>query len=119
MYQVRTAVEDRPVVGSDSCLMDVPAGLLLSRLDGGQPAVNIGLLGRVIRYLSEAAADEMGETLHHAEWYITTDAEQVEKLGMLHETQDCARCRSGVDQALARLADTGEPLLVGVLYWAG
>jgi hypothetical protein len=58
----------------------------------------------------------MGEVLHHAEWTITSDPEQVRTLGLMH---DCATCRAGTDQALAFLRDTPDgEVAVGQLWWA-
>jgi hypothetical protein len=117
VFQVRTSAEDRPVAGADSCIMTVPDGVLLPS-PSGEPAVNVRALGRVLRQTSEELAASIGEVLHHATWQITKDPQVVEEVGM-HGRPDCGRCRAGVDQALAHLANNGAELLVGVLYWAG
>lgn len=117
VYQVRTRVEHRRVAGADSCIATVPPGVY-TRLGDGPPALNVPVLGRVLRRLSEEMAGNIGETLHHAEWVITDDPKVVEEVGM-HGRPDCGKCRSSVDQALAMLADRREELLVGALYWAG
>jgi hypothetical protein len=66
--------------------------------------------------MSALLAAGMGERLHHAEWTITSDPEQVSTLGLMH---DCPACRAGVDQALAFLRDNpGGEVAVGQLWWA-
>lgn len=120
VFQVRTTADDRPVAGADSCIAGVPDTVYLERdvpeLSAG--TLNVALLGRMLRQLSHDMATNIGEMLHHADWVITDEPQVVEEVGM-HGRPDCGRCRSSVDQALAVLADKREPLLVGVLYWAG
>lgn len=83
---------------------------------GGERALNIPAVGRFLRGISEASAAGAGERLHHAEWVLTSDPEQVRTLGLMH---DCPECRAGVDQAVAYLRDTpGGEIAVGQLYWA-
>jgi hypothetical protein len=115
-YFVRTIREQRPPVGSDSCIATVPPGVY-ARVGDGAPALDVPVLGKVLRKLSEEMAANIGERLHHAEWVITDDPAVVEEIGM-HGRPDCGKCRGSVDQALARLADRRQELLVGVLYWA-
>jgi hypothetical protein len=117
VYRIRTLVEERPVAGADSCIATVPPGLYVN-VGAGPPALDARKLGRILRRLSNELAANIGETLHHADWVITDDPAVVEEVGM-HGRPDCGKCRSGVDQALARLADRREDLLVGALYWAG
>jgi hypothetical protein len=115
VYRVRTLREDRPVDGSDSCVADLPDGLYV-RLPGQEPMLDLRILGRVLRQLSEQQAERLGTLLHHAEWVITSDPAVVEQR-VLHD-EACAQCRADADQALAHLAAVGGPLLVGTLYWA-
>jgi hypothetical protein len=82
----------------------------------GERALVAQLAGRDLRGMSALLAAGMGERLHHAEWTITSDPEQVSTLGLMH---DCPACRAGVDQALAFLRDNpGGEVAVGQLWWA-
>lgn len=113
-FTVRTTREGQPPRGSDSMIADAPADLYTS-VDG-KPALVMGRLSAVLREMSEYGAAGVGEQLHHAEWIVTADPEQVRERGMVH---DCASCRASLDQALAFLREhPGRELLVGVLYWA-
>ncbi len=116
VYRVHTILGRHPIIGSDSCIAVVPDEWYV-RVPGQEPMLDLRRLGRDLRNLSEQSAARIGERLHHAEWVITSDPAVVERRGM-HDT-DCARCRADVDQALARLAEVDDPLLVGILYWAG
>lgn len=100
--------------GYDSAITRIPGRWYVTV--NGKPAFLAQLAGRDLRNLSERLAADIGEELHHAEWTITGDPEQVSTLGLLH---DCATCRAGVDQALAFLRDTpGGEVAVGQLWWA-
>lgn len=113
--RIQTGIGHRPVTGVDSCIATAPEGLFI---DG---AFDLRVSGRLLPDLAELShrmARSIGEKLRHATWCATDDPEIVEKVGM-HGRPDCARCRSSVDQALSAIADTGKPLLVGELFWAG
>jgi hypothetical protein len=72
--------------------------------------------GRDLRLLSDAGAKMVGEKLHHADWVLTDDPEQVTAIGMTH---DCDRCRDGTARALAWLAENpGGKIAAGLLYWS-
>ncbi len=69
----------------------------------------------MLRHLSEQGAAAVGEALHHGEWVITDDPDEVRTRGLAH---DCPDCRDGVDRALAYLRDNpGKELMVGTLHW--
>lgn len=109
-----TGREERPVAGVDSMIVGMPPALVQL---GPREAYPAQVLNTVFRSLSESSAARLGETLHHAEWVITTDPATVEKIGMTH---DCPVCRAMTDRALARLSEVPDkPLLAGLLYWAG
>lgn len=110
---VMTGAEGEPT-GFDSVITKVPARWYAT-VDG-EPVFLAQLAGRELRAESENIAAGMGEKLHHAEWTITGDPDEVRTLGLMH---DCATCRAGVDQALGFLRDNlaGE-LAVGQLWWA-
>jgi hypothetical protein len=100
--------------GYDSAIAAVPDGCYL--MIDGQRALKVNVLGRALRELSDASAANVGERLHHANWTLTTDPETVRRLGLMH---DCAACRAGVDQALARLREVPDgEIAVGQLWWA-
>ncbi|SRR6266704_5384924 len=109
VYSIRTTNEHRSVAGGDSCIASVPDGIYV-QLGDGPPAVNVAVLGRLLRKVSEKLSTNLGEILHHAEWVITDDPAIVEERGM-HGRPDCTTCRTGVDKALAHLAEGGDPLL--------
>jgi hypothetical protein len=72
--------------------------------------------GRDLRHLSEYGATMVGEKLHHADWVLTDDPEQVTAIGMTH---DCDRCRTGTARAVAWLAENpGGKIAAGLLYWS-
>lgn len=100
--------------GFDSTIVKAPAHWYATV--NGSRALLAQVAGRELRELSDQVAAGMGERLHHAEWTITSDPDQVRTLGLMH---DCPTCRAGVDQALAFLRDdpAGE-LAVGQLWWA-
>lgn len=117
VYHVRTKREDRPVIGVESVICNVPASLYVTT-SRGERALSMPVLGRLLRQTSENAATLVGEELHHADWVITSDPAVVEERGM-HGNPDCERCRAGTDEALRALADGAyEELLVGVLHYA-
>jgi len=114
LFVVATGREDRPVTGFDSMIAGLPPALVRF---AAQETYPVWLLEKTLRRLSEMGASGLGETLHHADWVITTDPQVVEEKGMTH---GCPSCRSGTDLALASLRDhPDQPLLVGLLYWAG
>jgi hypothetical protein len=110
---IRTRDEDGEPAGFDSSIITVPPGWYATI--GGERVFLAQLAGKMLRQLSERQAANLGEKLHHAEWTITSDPEQVRTLGLMH---DCPTCRA-VDQALAHLRDhpDGE-FAVGQLWWA-
>lgn len=114
VFVVRTGRDDRPVTGFDSMIAGLPPELQQFAASEVYPVQTLGVL---LRQLSEMGAAGLGETLHHADWVVTTDPHVVEEKGMLH---GCPSCRAGTDQALTRLRQyPHQPLLVGLLYWAG
>lgn len=112
--QIRTRNENGEPAGYDSAIVKVPPAWYVAV--GGETALAVGPVGRLLRTVSERMAGDMGEVLHHAEWTITGDPAEVRTLGLMH---DCPTCRAGVDQALAYLRDheDGE-VAVGQLWWA-
>ncbi len=116
VYQIRTQFDRHPVTGVDSCLTEVPPAVYTKR-DGGPPVVRVAALRRVISQLSFAAAVQIGARLHHADWVITSDPAEVERIGM-HGDPGCVSCRAGVDQVLAGLGHRYVEVLAGNLYWA-
>jgi hypothetical protein len=108
-----TRAEGDPA-GYDSAIVKVPPRWYLTV--GGEQVFLAQVAGRQLRELSERFAASIGERLHHAQWTITGDPDEVRTLGLMH---DCASCRAGVDQALAILRDhPGAELAVGQLWWA-
>lgn len=100
--------------GSDSVIMYVPGRWYVTV--NGKRALLARTASRDMREVSERSAANLGERLHHAEWAITSDPEEVTTLGLMH---DCPVCRAGVDQALAFLRDNpGGEVAVGQLWWA-
>jgi hypothetical protein len=110
---IRTRAEGEPA-GFDSAITLVPPRWYVTL--NGKPAFLAQLAGRDLRKVSERLAADIGERLHHAEWTVTGDPQQVKTLGLMH---DCASCRAVVDQALAFLRDNpGGEVAVGQLWWA-
>jgi hypothetical protein len=100
--------------GYDAAIAKVPDGVYVT-IDG-QRVLNAKVAARALREIAELSAARLGERLHHAEWTLTSDPEQVRTLGLMH---DCATCRAGVDQATAYLRETpGGEVAVGQLWWA-
>lgn len=113
-FKVATVYEHLPVTGVDSCIMSVPNAVFINT--GGTDTIDVRVLGQLLRQVSKASAEGVGEKLHHSDWVLTTDPGTVQSANI----HDCPRCRASVDQALAHLAaNPTEPLLVGTLYWAG
>lgn len=114
---IRTDDEQAEPAGFDSSIITVPDGWYSDvGLGLDARALVVQLAGKQLRQISERQAADLGEILHHANWAITGDPEQVRTLGLMH---DCPTCRAGVDQALAYLDEheDGE-VAVGQLYWA-
>jgi hypothetical protein len=100
--------------GFDAAITLVPARWYVT-VDGERAFV-AQLAGRDLRVMSEAFSASVGERLHHAEWTITDDPDEVRTLGLMH---DCPTCRFGVNQALAFLRDNPDgEVAVGQLWWA-
>lgn len=101
--------------GFDSAIIGLHDEVYAALPGGGRVFLAAGLAA-VLREVSGQLAAGLGERLHHAEWVITSDPEQVRALGLMH---DCASCRAGVDQALALLRERPDAeLAVGRLWWA-
>ena len=101
--------------GSDFAIIRI-RGELHAFLPGGERVFLAASAAAVLREMSGRLAAVVGETLHHAEWTITSDPGQVRALGLMH---DCVTCRAGVDQALALLREHPEAeVAVGQLWWA-
>jgi hypothetical protein len=110
---IMTRAEGEPA-GFDSAITLVPARWYADV--AGERAFVVQLAGRDLRGMSEGIAAGMGERLHHAEWTITDDPDEVRTLGLMH---DCVTCRFGVNQALAFLRDNPDgEVAVGQLWWA-
>lgn len=102
------------VAGFDSIIALAPEDLY-KEIEGNRVLV-MKRLATLLRQLSEEAAQNLNERLHHADWVITSDPEVVRTKGLAH---DCAPCRAGVDQATAYLrVNPNAEILVGMLYWA-
>jgi hypothetical protein len=105
---------DGKPAGFDSAIVGVPGHWYLT-VDGERVFL-AQLAGQDLRAVAEAAAADVGETLHHADWVITGDPWQVTTLGLMH---DCAECRAGVARAVAYLrGNPGSEVAVGQLRWA-
>jgi hypothetical protein len=110
---VTGSAEGKPS-GFDAAITRVPARWYVT-IDG-QRVLNAVQAGRDMRDMSAAFAAGISEKLHHAEWTITGDPDEVTTLGLMH---DCASCRAGVDQALTFLRENpGGEVAVGQLWWA-
>lgn len=108
-----TRAEGEPA-GYDSTIVQVPERWYISL--NGKRTFLTQLAGKELRQLSEGQAADMGETLHHADWTVTSDPEQVRTLGLTH---DCMVCRAAVDQALTYLRHNPRAeVAVGQLWWA-
>jgi len=111
---VMTGAEGDPT-GFDSAIASVP-GRLWHVTAAGERILLLSVARRELRELSEKLAAGSRERLHHADWVITADPDEVAALGLMH---DCASCRAGVDQALARMREKpGTDMAVGQLWWA-
>jgi hypothetical protein len=100
--------------GYDSSIVRVPAAWYIGV--EGKKALRVRAVGRVLREVSETQAAALGEVLHHADWTITADPDQVRTLGLAH---GCPACHAGVDQALTYLRENPEgEVAVGQLWWA-
>jgi hypothetical protein len=105
---------DGEPAGYDSVIASVPASWYSGT--GGDRVFLAQVAGRDMRAGSEMTAESMGERLHHAEWTITGDPDEVSTLGLMH---DCPTCRAGVDQALTFLRENpGGEVAIGQLWWA-
>jgi hypothetical protein len=111
---VMTGAEGEPT-GFDSAIASVPTRLW-HVTETGERILLLSVARRELRELSEKLAANISERLHHADWVITADPDEVAALGMMH---DCATCRGGVDRALARMREEpGTDMAVGQLWWA-
>jgi hypothetical protein len=111
--QIRTRDETGEPAGYDSSIVRVPEAWYADL--GTGRALVVQLAGKFLRRLSEQQAADLGEILHHAEWTITSDPDEVRTFGLMH---DCATCRAGVDQALAYLRENPDgEVAVGQLWW--
>ncbi len=118
IYRVHMpGMDGREVDGHDQTIIAVPDEVLVRGRDGRLSIVDVRVLNQVVRDVSVQGAENLGVELHHAEWILTDDAAVVEKRGMAGH-QQCAAHRAAVDQVLAHLAEHGQPLLVGTLFWA-
>jgi hypothetical protein len=100
--------------GYDSSILTVPDALYVTI--NGERVFLAREAAAFLRKLSERQAADLEERLHHAEWTITSDPEQVRTLGLMH---DCAGCRLGVRKALAYLQENPDgEVAVGQLWWA-
>ncbi|HEX3388834.1 MAG TPA: hypothetical protein VHT94_07335 [Streptosporangiaceae bacterium] len=114
LIQIRTAREGAEPSGFDTAIALVPERWYVTV--NGKRALLAQLAGRELRDLSEDQAASIGEVLHHADWILAGNPDDVRRFGMMH---DCATCRAGVDQALAYLSEhPGAEVAVGQLYWA-
>jgi hypothetical protein len=104
--------------GFDSIIVPVPEGWYadVATADGTRRALVPQVAGWDMLKLSRDGAAGVDEILHHADWVITADPDQVETLGMTH---GCPDCREGTDRALAWLREhPGGEVAIGTLYWA-
>lgn len=114
VIHVFTSLMIRPISGRDTMIAVCPPELYAA--DRQTPSIDPGLV-KLLTKMSHAGAANLGEELHHADWVITSDPATVQQRGLAH---DCARCRAGLDQAMAYLKEHPTAnLLVGLLFWAG
>ena len=113
---VSTGREDRPVTGGDATTFPMPDGFYVD-IGGFGPALVVQRFSRFLRELAEDQAATLGETLHHADFWVTNDPELVRAKGMMH---DCPTCQDGMARTMAAMAtDPGKDWVVGQLFWAG
>lgn len=106
---------DLPTTGYDSMIVKVPKHIYRSEPGGGRVTDEHEVLMAAAMFTYKACKS-LGETLHHADWWVTGDAAMIQEKGLMH---DCVSCRAGVDQALALLRDNPDAeFMVGCLYWA-
>lgn len=111
---VVTGREDRPVSGGDSAIGILPDWAYAEV--AGIRGLNVVALARWAQRSSEEMAANIGEVLHHADWFITSDPEAV-RLSQMH---DCQECQDSMNRALAYMSmNPGAEMLVGQLFWAG
>lgn len=113
MFVVDTERKQQPVTGLDSMIVEPPAPLI--PMVGGIPGVVVPAMKSWLRRISDDAAGELGETLHHAVWTLTGDPFKVATIGLTH---DCSTCRDGVQVALGWMEEHPDSqVLAGLLYW--
>jgi hypothetical protein len=111
--RIHTHARGEPA-GYDSSIITVPADWYATA--DGTKALLVKAVGAFLRELSERQAADLGETLHHADWVITSDPAEVRTRGLAH---GCPSCHAGVDEALVYLrASPGNEVAVGLLFWA-
>lgn len=99
--------------GWDTTIFRVPDAAFLT-IDGVE-TINATRLAATLRTISSLQAKDLGRRLHHAEFVVTSDPEEVKARGQGH---DCPSCRQGVKSALAELSERPDTkLAVGTLYW--
>jgi len=102
--------EAEPNDGFDACIIIMPPELYAE----GElllPAAKAALA----QVAAKAAAEE-NEILHHAEWRITGNVEEVKQFGT---GDNCEQCRAGTERGVAFLNDNpGRELAIGKFWWA-
>lgn len=99
--------------GFDSVIASVPDPWYAGE-DPAGPLL-IRPVARRLRRLSDESAEMVGERLHHAEWSITGDLDEVRTKGTAH---GCPECLAGVARATEYLeANPGRVVAVGQLWW--
>lgn len=110
-YTVHTehSVRNEPIGGMDTTIFSLPTRIMS---DGD---LNIRVLGQFSRALAEKQSKNLGETLHHGEFVITSDPSVVTARAVMH---DCENCRTAARTAVRLLKENPTRLLVvGNLYW--
>lgn len=81
-------------------------------------ALNLRKVGRLLRDISEVVAGNLGEVLHHADWTITSDPDEVRRLSLPGEHASCQTCIRGTEAALDWLdQEPGNEVAVGQMWW--
>lgn len=72
-------------------------------------------LGRFLAGITGREADERGKVLHHAEWTVTSDADEVVAMS---KGDECAACQANCDQVRAWVAEhKRRDVAVGIMWW--